>query len=966
MYTKRAIFVLIQLFAMDIAMHAQAPAVEWQKCFGGGQSDNAQSIEHTNDGGYIIAGSAASTDGDLSGSHGLEDFWVIKTNASGTIQWQKSIGGGLVDRASVVHQTLDGGYIVAGSTYSHDGQVTANHDGMDYWVVKLDAAGNILWQKTYGGSANDFLYALQITNDGGYIAAGSTGSSDGDLNGNNGARDYWIVKLNPSGTIQWQKNYGGSSDDEAYTVQPTTDGGYIVAGYTLSNDGDVTSNHGQKDYWIIKLTNSGNLQWQKCFGSSADDQVSALQQTADGGFVASGYSGGADGDVTANHGNNDYWIVKLNAGGNLQWQKSFGGSSNDQAYAIQSTPDGGFIAAGFAQSDDGDVTCHVQGEDYWVVKMSSTGNLDWQKDIGGNATDAAYSIESSPDGGFLLAGFTSSPEINGYHPDEGSVTGDYWIIKLSGTILVPTNPVISINTPTVDICTGSEVTFTATANLEGNNPSWIWEKNGIRVGANNSSYTANDIADGDVFVCKLNTTDFCTTYSSESNSLTMYVSNTMPPSIAIASDAVSVCSGSNITFSAIVTNGHGNPFFQWKLNGVNVGKNSSTYRNNAAQDGDLVSCTFTDISPCSLVGINSNVIKVQIATHSDPAVAIVASANNICSGTVVTFTATPSVGSGSPTYQWQVNGVDVGTGDPSYTSVGLNDGDVIHCTMINDPALGCVANPTTTSNDIVMKVTNASVPTAEIAASDNNVCAGTNIHFVASAKDAGSSPSYQWKINNINTGNNSSDFTSNTLSNGDKLTCIILPASNACSDLPVTSNSIVMNIKNIPIINIFPADTVIKRGDVIELNASITNDVASYQWDPPNKLSNPMSLTPTTVPISEKTTFTLRATGMDGCTANKVATIKISGPLYMPNAFSPNGDGKNDVFRIPSNVDILLREFSVFDRWGNKIFSTHDVSRGWDGTEHGTWANTGVYVYIVSGSNEKGDFVDKGSFVLIR
>jgi gliding motility-associated-like protein len=257
-------------------------------------------------------------------------------------------------------------------------------------------------------------------------------------------------------------------------------------------------------------------------------------------------------------------------------------------------------------------------------------------------------------------------------------------------------------------------------------------------------------------------------------------------------------------------------------------------------------------------------------------------------------------------------------------------------------------------------------PSISVTASDNNVCSGATINFTALAENAGSSPSYQWKINNSNTGNNSPVFSSSTLRNGDNLSCTLLPAANACSSQPLSSNTIVVGIKDLPVINIDPVDTIIKRGSIVQLNATVTGDVGSYQWNPSNELSDPMSLTPSTIPITDKTIFTLSVTGANGCTTSKISTIKISGPVHMPNAFTPNGDGKNDLFRIPPDVTIILKEFSIFDRWGNKVFSTHDIGKGWDGTFQGEAANGGTYVFMISGSNEKGDFVFKDNFVLIR
>jgi len=354
----------------------QAPAIEWEKSLGGSSSENASSIQQTTDGGYIVAGSSNSNDGDVSGNNGQSDYWIVKLDASGNITWEKSLGGSNSDGAKSIQQTTDGGYIVAGISLSNDGDVSGNHGSYDYWIVKLDASGNITWEKSLGGSSADEASSIKQTSDGGYIVAGRSYSNDGDVSGNHGSGDNWIVKLDASGNITWEKSLGGSNDDWAFSIQQTSDGGYIVAGYSDSNDGDVSSTNGSSDYWIVKLDASGNITWEKSLGGSSGDQARSIQQTSDGGYIVAGYSPSNDGDVSSNNGLSDYWIVKLDASGNITWEKSLGGSSADHANSIQQTSDGGYIVAGRSTSNDGDVTGNHGGQDIWVVKLAEpTSNL---------------------------------------------------------------------------------------------------------------------------------------------------------------------------------------------------------------------------------------------------------------------------------------------------------------------------------------------------------------------------------------------------------------------------------------------------------------------------------------------------------------------------------------------------------------------------------------------------------------
>lgn len=362
----------------------------WQKCLGGYSGYSvAYSIQQTTDSGFILTGLSTAHGGDVIGNHpGTDgDCWVVKLDEEGNLVWQKCLGGSIVDAGKSIQQVSDGGYILAGYSWSNSGDVSGNHGGSDCWIVKLDSAGEIIWQKCLGGSSNDKAYSVQQTFNGGYIVAGTSESNDGDVSGNHltydnyyedsvPSIDYWIVNLDSNGNIIWQKSLGGSGIDEAFSILQTTDGGFIVAGYTYSNDGDVTGNHltvygtPSEDYWIVKLDSNGNVVWQKCLGGNTTELAYSIEQTTDGGYVVAGGGGSYDGDVTGCHGGGDYWIVKLDSEGILIWQKCFGGGATEMASSIQQTNDGGYIVVGWSPLSDGDVTGNHYGEDYWVVKLT--------------------------------------------------------------------------------------------------------------------------------------------------------------------------------------------------------------------------------------------------------------------------------------------------------------------------------------------------------------------------------------------------------------------------------------------------------------------------------------------------------------------------------------------------------------------------------------------------------------------
>lgn len=430
MNKNNTLLTLVAVWALTFALSAQ-PAIEWQKCLGGSGTDQAYSIQQTSDGGYIVAGSSNSTG--INGNHGGNDFFVAKLSSTGTVTWQKCLGGSAEDIAHSVQQTSDGGYVVAGSTGSNDGDVSGNHvlsgsgsPTIDYWVVKLNSTGNIVWQKCLGGEMYDDAASVQQTSDGGYIVAGTTYNVD--------IFNIGIKKLNSTGGVEWEQDYIGSNWDYGFCVKQTADGGYVVAGTTDSDDMNGNSgNHGEKDYFIMKLSSTGSVQWQKYLGGSGYEDARAIQPTSDGGCIIAGYADSNNGDVSGLHtgsGARDGWVVKLNSSGTLEWQKCLGGTFDEIAYAVQQTDDGGYVVAGITSSTDGDVSGSNGGSDSWIVKLNSSGNIIWQKCLGGTGQEQAQSIQQTTGGGYIMAGYTNS--------NDGQVSGnngdnDFWIVKLDNT-----------------------------------------------------------------------------------------------------------------------------------------------------------------------------------------------------------------------------------------------------------------------------------------------------------------------------------------------------------------------------------------------------------------------------------------------------------------------------------------------------------------------------------------------------
>ena len=426
------LFLLITCSA-NIAL-AQFPPILWKKCLGGGNDERAYTMRPTFDSGFILAGSSRSDDTNVTGNHGGLDYWIVKVSDTGGIQWKRCLGGSGDEEPTSIVPTRDSGYIVAGYSTSADGQVSGHHGAAgtaDYWIVKLNYTGDIVWQRSYGGAATDMPLSIRPTKDDGYIVAGYSNSTSGDVTGSHGNYDYWVLKISDSGAIQWQRSLGGINDDLGYSVLQTDDEGYIVLGYTGSNNGDVSGNHGDGDYWLAKLDASGTLQWQKAYGGSNMDEGICVQPTYDGGYIMAGNSYSDDGDITGHHTSStfhrDIWVVKTDDTGGVQWEKSLGGTGAEELNAIAQNGDGDYLVAGTTQSVDGDVAGHIGNFDSWIVQLTPGGDVVSQKCLGGSGYDAAVAIYPAADQGLVILSATNSTdgEVAGNHGGY-----DYWLVKL--------------------------------------------------------------------------------------------------------------------------------------------------------------------------------------------------------------------------------------------------------------------------------------------------------------------------------------------------------------------------------------------------------------------------------------------------------------------------------------------------------------------------------------------------------
>lgn len=379
--------IILLFFVISSSLGAQE---FFSRAYGGGGSDYAYSVQETSDGGYIFCGP-----GTLGA--GLWDFWVVKLDEKGNINWEKTYGGSSNDIPNSIIETMDKGFLISGRTQSFGA------GGFDAWVIKIDSNGNRLWQKTFGGSGDfDAAYSAVQSSDGNYYYVAGWSNSFGS-----GSYDYWIIKLDSSGDIVWQKTTGGTQYECAYSICLAGDGGVVVAGGGYVGAGGY-------DVWVVKLDSSGNNLWQKAFGGTSDDMALSVQKTNDDGFILTGFT------KSFGAGNQDFWVLKLDLSGSLEWQKTYGGTSVDWAFSVKQTFDGGYIVAGRTDS-------FGVGNDALIIKLDAIGNLEWQRTYGGSGFEYVYSVLPAKDGSFICVGLTNSFGAGDY---------DAMIVKLESNCIL--------------------------------------------------------------------------------------------------------------------------------------------------------------------------------------------------------------------------------------------------------------------------------------------------------------------------------------------------------------------------------------------------------------------------------------------------------------------------------------------------------------------------------------------------
>lgn len=719
---------------------------------------------------------------------------LFSANNNAQTTFQKTYGGSSEEFIYSIEQLSDGGYIMCGRTIT--GTINASWDA---YLVRLNASGDTLWTKNYGNVLYDEFESVKPTADGGFIMVGQTTTVDA-------IGDVYLVKTDANGAVTWSKTYGSANTaDFGYSVRQTADGGYILAGYTAS------AGAGGRDLVLIKTTAAGVLSWTKTYGGALDDEARCVEQTADGGYVVCGFT------QSYNNGYQGY-VIRTNSTGVVTWSRYFGGSNNELAYSVKELSDGTFAVGGYTNSSG------AGGNDAMLVKLTSAGVISWTKTYGGSSDDYALGMRTTADGGFILAGRTAS---------YGGGNADYFLVKTdgSGTLswskayggsaLDQANTVIQtadggyaiagyansygqgskdgyvIKTNSTGTSGCSEFTATPTTNTPTpTNGTGATEGTGLTTGAPTTAIRKSTTAIG--------TQCFSTG-----------VSCTVDASFTTSQNTV--CAGATVTFTNTSTAATS---YKWKENGVQFATTTNATRtfNTAgsytirlvAIDGACADSTTTTIT------VNATVTP-SVTITSNPA-------SPICAGTSVTFTTTPVNGGNNPTYQWY-NGVNLipSVTGATYTTTALANGAAIR-TIVTSNA-NCASPTTATSNTITYTVNPIVTPSVSVSSTPTGtICGGTCVTFTATPTNGGT-PTYQWKIDNLNAGIDSPTFTVCDLTNGAAVTVTMTSTAACASPATITSTPISYTVLDAPAAAFTSSATEVCAGTIVTFTNATTGAI---------------------------------------------------------------------------------------------------------------------------------------------
>jgi len=651
---------------------------QWDRDFGGNIWEELNSVKETTDGGYILTGfSSSSENGDFMGtSNGSGDYWLVKTDGEGILQWENNFGGDGLDRPWEVQQTNDGGYIIGGYSPSNvSGDKSSPSRGLDdYWIVKVDDTGGIQWDSTYGGDNLDHLYSIIQTSDGGYLMGGRSlsGTSGEKSEPNKGNWDYWLVKIDANGTLEWDKTLGGSDEDLLNMVQEAPDGNYYVGGGTRSDDDGLDVNTtliGVKDFWFLKISSlDGTIIDENRYGGTDEDEMQQFVQTQDSGFLL---TGGSRSNTSPDKSQNsfgivDMWAIKIDATYQREWDQTFGGDNIDNCYSTSQNSVGNFLLGGFTGASVGpsNLTSTLYGGwDYILVYLAQDGTYLWDQAFGGDQNDVLESVFQTSDGGYVLAGHSSSG-ISGVKTEDTKGLNDWWMIKTDCSVFVDFADTI--------VCPNEPVQLNAFTGSNCLDCTWTWSD----IGVGDSIRVIESDAQGAYSVLLVDGVG-CT----RTDEIFIAYYNTETLNIG---DSLALCDGEDALLDATVSTGIN---YEWS-----TGDMAPMLTVDAE---DVYTVTVTDNNSCELQD------SIMVTVGALPLIAL-GNDTIICAGATVTLDA----GNPGAIYTWLPlgtgNGQTVNVTNAGTYFVNVNDNGCESTAQIevSNFALPTMSNLTASCNDL--------------------------------------------------------------------------------------------------------------------------------------------------------------------------------------------------------------------------------------------------------------------------
>lgn len=542
----------------------------------------------------------------------------------------------------------------------------------------------------------------------------------------------------------------------------------------------------------------------------------------------------------------------------------------------------------------------------------------------------------------------------------------FFLSEVRGQVASPPAPYITMLIKPLSICDydGNGLYFVVEYYTGSPAPAILqWYLNDTPVGISDFTHRFPSLNVGDSVYCTMTYADGSGSKTLKTETVIMgYVEN-KPPAVLIESLDTFICGRNPAIFRAYNVSEALSPLYEWLVNGIATPEHTPTFSTDKLKDGDRVQCrmsVLTCTTGSTILTAESNVITVGVI---NPSIAVTTASETICTASMASFSAKADDIDSNAVYTWKINGNTVGTNSNFYATNALKDGDQVSCTVSVDSA----ACRLQVADTVTMKVLAEKAPSVVANASANIICEGSPVTFTATTLNEGQGASYQWMINGVKTGGSSKTLVTKELKPGDSVWLVVTTKSNCVPNNQLQSNSIAMQVKPSPHITMISKDTSVMTGSVVQLRAVTIDNPTMFSWKPEALLTSPQSFTTFSKPLTTgEYNFLFEATGSNGCVTTKGVTIRVLQTLYMPNSFTPNGDGINDLFRVPPGSAFHLEEFSIFDRWGDRVFITRDITKGWDG-KYKNEMLPGTYVYVITGKDpDRKDVVIKGTVALIR